>query len=67
MFKNEVRDKQVFDMVLMIMAYCDLLSQNCLSLLEIQEWLIGAHLAIIYLLINFYIQNSSEKSMKFYV
>ena len=38
------------------MAYCELLYQNSLCLLEIQEWLIDANLAIIYLLTNFYIE-----------
>ena len=35
---------------LMIMAYCELLNQNNLSLLEIQEWLIDVNLIITYLL-----------------
>ena len=38
----------------MIIAYCELLYQNSLSLLEIQEWLGDANLAIMYLLTNFY-------------
>ena len=38
---------------LMIKAYCELLYQDSLSLLEIQEWLIDANLATIYLLTNF--------------
>ena len=29
------------------MAYCELLKQNCLSLLEMQDWLIESNLAII--------------------
>ena len=54
MFRDEVRDKQVCDMLLMIMAYCELLYQDSLSLLEIhQEWLIDGSLAIIYLLTIF--------------
>ena len=36
------------------MAYCELLKQNCLSLLEMQDWLIESNLAII--LTNCYIK-----------
>ena len=37
----------------MIMAYCDLLLHNNLSLLEILGWLIDVNLAIVYLMTNF--------------
>ena len=42
---------------LLIMVYCELLHKSSLSLLEIEEWFIGVHLAmIIYLLTNVYIK-----------
>ena len=41
---------------LMIMAYCDLLLHNNLSLLEILGWLIDVNLAIVYLMINFFLK-----------
>ena len=54
MFRDEVRDKQVCDMSLMIMAYCELLYQDSLSLLEIrQEWSIDGSRATVYLLTIF--------------
>ena len=39
---------------LIIMAYCDLLLHNNLSLLEIQGWLIDVNLVIVYLMTNFF-------------
>ena len=40
----------------MIMAYCEVLLQNSLSLLEQLELLIDVNQAIVYLLINFFIK-----------
>ena len=47
------------------MAYCELLYQNSLSLLEILEWIIDANLVIIYLLTIFYI--NGQNHCQFYI
>ena len=40
---------------LVIIAYCELLHQNILSLLEILGWIIDVNLAIVYLPTNLFI------------
>ena len=67
MFRAIVGDKQVYDMGLMIMAYCDLLLHNNLSLLEILGWLIDVNLAIVYLMTNFFFKENSPNYCNFYV
>ena len=67
MFRAEARDKQIYDMVADDYAYCELLLQNSLSLLEIQEGSIDANLVNIYLLNNFYIKNYGQNYCHFYV
>ena len=49
MFRVEVRDKHVYDMVA-----DELLLQSSLSLLEILGWLIDMNLVIVYLPTNFF-------------
>ena len=49
------------------MAYCELLPQNNLSLLELLGWLIDVNLAIVYLPTNFFIKKNSQNYCKFYV
>ena len=51
----------------MIMAYCDLLLHNNLSLLEILGWLIDVNLAIVYLMTNFFFKENSQNYCNFYV
>ena len=51
----------------MIMAYCELLLQNSLSLLEILGWLIDMNLAIVYLPTHFFIKKNSQNQCNFYV
>ena len=46
----------------MIMAYCELLHQKGLSLLEVLWCLFEVNLAIVYLWINFFIKNDSLKN-----
>ena len=53
MLRAEVRDKKVYDMV---MANCELLLQNSLSLLEVLGWSIDVNLAMVYLPTNFFIE-----------
>ena len=40
----------------MVMANCELLLQNSLSLLEVLGWLIDVNLAMVYLPTNFFIE-----------
>ena len=47
----------------MIMAYCDLLLHNNLSLLEILGWLIDVNLAIVYLMTNFFVKENSQTKL----
>ena len=49
----------------MIMAYCDLLLHNNLSLLEILGWLIDVNLAIVYLMTNFFFKKNCKFSAIF--
>ena len=51
----------------MIMAYCDLLLHNNLSLFEILGWLIDVNLAIVYLQTNFFLKKNSQNYCNFYV
>ena len=67
MFRVEVGDKQVHDMVADDMAYCDLLLHNNLSLLEIIGWLIDVNPAIVYLMTNFFFKKNSQNYCNFYV
>ena len=49
------------------MAYCELLLQINLGLLEIIGWLIDAYLAIVYLPTNIFIKKNSQNYFNFYV
>ena len=42
------------------MAYCEVLFQNSLSLLETLRWLIDVNLDIVYILTNFFIKKKSH-------
>ena len=53
--------------LLMIMAYCDLLLHNNLSLLEILGWLIDVNLAIVYLMTNFFFKENGQNYCNLYV
>ena len=49
------------------MVYCELLHQNCLSLLEILGWLFDMNLAIVYVPTNLFIKMNSQNYCHFYV
>ena len=51
----------------MIMAYCEILHQSSLRLLEIQGWLIEVNLAIVYVPTNFIIKKNSQNYCHFYM
>ena len=51
----------------MVMVYCELLHQNCLSLLKILGWLFDMNLAIIYIPTNLFINKNSQNYCHFYV